>query len=113
MTDLPYSVWLLVGVSLSALKRCAAGMWCSNNNAKACGVFFTGRKMLHRPELTAAEPLAALLDAILHGSRKMGITQPAGRLTGRVAVPKILRSATSRITNLMDRPAAERGPTGT
>jgi hypothetical protein len=40
-------------------------MWCSSNDPKACGAFFIGRKMLRRLQLTAAQALAALLDAIL------------------------------------------------
>lgn len=64
--------WLLLGIGLIALSRYAAGMWCSNNNPKACGVFFIGRKMLRRLEVTAAQALAALLDAILTEAGKWG-----------------------------------------
>ena len=57
---------------LTALNRYPLGRWCSNNKPKACGVFFIGRKMLRRLELTAAQALAALLHAILAEAGKWG-----------------------------------------
>ena len=44
--------WLPLGIGLEAQSRCAPGMWCSTNRPKGCGVFFIGRKMLRRLELT-------------------------------------------------------------
>jgi len=62
---LTLAYWLLLGIGLTALKRYPPGTWCSNNRPGACGLFFIGRKMLRRLELTAAQALAALLNAIL------------------------------------------------
>jgi hypothetical protein len=69
---LTLAYWLLLGIGLTAVSQYAAGMWCSNNSPKTCGVFFIGRKMLHRLELTAGQALAALLAAILTEAGKWG-----------------------------------------
>ena len=69
---LALAYWLLVGIGLTALTRYPPGMWCSTNHAKACGVFFIGRKMLRRLRLTAAQALAALLDALLKEAKNWG-----------------------------------------
>ncbi len=69
---LTLAYWLLLGIGLTALSCCAAGMWCSNNDPKACGVFFIGRKMLRRLQLTAVQALAALLKAFLTEAGKWG-----------------------------------------
>jgi len=47
-------------------------MWCSNNDPKACRVFFIGREMLRRLELTATQALAALINAIFAEAEKWG-----------------------------------------
>jgi hypothetical protein len=64
--------WLLIGIGLTALKRYSPGMWCSNNRPGTCGLFFIGRKMTRRLELTAAQALSALLSAILTAAKKWG-----------------------------------------
>jgi hypothetical protein len=69
---LTLAYWLLLGIGLTALSRYAAGMWCSSNDPKACGAFFIGRKMLRRLELTAAQALATLLEALLAEAGKWG-----------------------------------------
>ena len=69
---LTLAYWLLVGIGLTALNRYPPGTWCSNNHREACGLFFIGRKMLRRLELTAAQALAALLQAILAEAGKWG-----------------------------------------
>lgn len=63
---------LLLGIGLIALSRYPAGMWCRANRRKACSAFFIGRQMLRRLELTAAQALAALLDAIFTEAEKWG-----------------------------------------
>ena len=47
-------------------------MWYSTNKPKACGMFFIARTMLRRLELTAAQVLAALLEAMLTEAGKWG-----------------------------------------
>jgi hypothetical protein len=69
---LTLAYWLLGGIGLTALKRYPPRMWCSNNRPGACGLFFIGRKMIRRLELTAAQALAALLLAILAEAGKWG-----------------------------------------
>lgn len=69
---LTLAYWLLVGIGLVALNRYAAGMWCSSNHRNACGVFFIGRKMLRRLELTATQALAALVTALVTEAAKWG-----------------------------------------
>jgi len=69
---LALAYWLLVGIGLTARKHDRAGMWCSSNKPNTCGVFFIGRKMVGRLELTAAQALAALLEAILTEAEKWG-----------------------------------------
>lgn len=69
---LTLAYWLLVGVGLTALRQYPAGMWCSSNHPQACGVFFIGRKMIRRPELTARQALSALLRALLAEAEKWG-----------------------------------------
>lgn len=69
---LSLAYWLLLGIGLIAKSRYAAGMWCSANKPKACSVFFIGRKMLRRVEVTAAQALAALFDALLTEAGKWG-----------------------------------------
>lgn len=69
---LSLAYWLLLGIGLIALARYPAGMWCSVNRRKACSVFFIGRQMLRRLELTVTQALAALLDAIFTEAGKWG-----------------------------------------
>jgi hypothetical protein len=69
---LTLAYWLLLGVGLTAAKQFRPGMWCSNNKPHTCGLFFIGRKMIRRLELTASQALAALLSAILLEAGKWG-----------------------------------------
>jgi len=56
--------WLLVGVGLLALAKYSPTMWCSSNRRTACGVFFIGRKMIARLQVTADQALTALIAAL-------------------------------------------------
>lgn len=69
---LTLAYWLLVGVGLVALAKFPPGTWCSSNRRRACGVFFIGRKMIHRLELTFQQALTATLAAILTEAEKWG-----------------------------------------
>lgn len=69
---LTLAYWLLVGIGWEALRRCHPGMWCSNNSRKSCGVFFLGRKMLGRLQLTVLQVLTVLFDALLTEAEKWG-----------------------------------------
>jgi Transposase DDE domain len=69
---LTLAYWLLVGVGLVAMAKHPPGMWCSSNRPNACGLFFVGRKMIHRIELTADQALTALIAAMFTEARKWG-----------------------------------------
>jgi hypothetical protein len=69
---LTLAYWLLLGVGLAALGCCAAGMWSSNNQPGACGLFFIGRKMIGRLQLTSSQALTALLEALLLEAKNWG-----------------------------------------
>jgi hypothetical protein len=62
---------LLVVMGWAALSSDGAGMGCRRNQAKACGGFLIGWKMLRRLEGRVEQALAALHNAIL-GEAKMG-----------------------------------------
>jgi hypothetical protein len=64
--------WLLLGVGLAAFNRYPPRTWCSNNRPGACGLFFIGRKMIRRLQLTATQALAALIAALLTEAGKWG-----------------------------------------
>lgn len=69
---LTLAYWLLIGVGLLALDRYSPAMWCSSNRRLACGLFFIGRKMIGRLELTADQALTALSDALQTEAAKWG-----------------------------------------
>jgi len=69
---LALAYWLLVGIGLIALAKCSPTAWCSSNRREACGLFFIGRKMIHRLQLNAGQALTALLAALKTESAKWG-----------------------------------------
>ena len=69
---LTLAYWLLIGIGLTALRCYPPRTWCSNNRPGACGLFFIGRKMLRRLQLSAAQALSALVQAILSEAGKWG-----------------------------------------
>jgi hypothetical protein len=54
---LTLAYWLLLGIGLSASHCFPQGAWCSRNQPRTCRVFFIGRKMIRRLQLTAPKPL--------------------------------------------------------
>jgi hypothetical protein len=93
--------WLLMGVGLVALSRCGVGMWASNNQAKACDVFFIGRKMLLRLEFKVEEPLAALHDAAL-AEAKSGNSPAVPEDRTRGSSLHLLKGASRRLLGFPD-----------
>lgn len=69
---LALAYWLLVGIGLLALAHHSPAIWCSSNRREACGLFFIGRKMIGRMELTADQALAALVAALKSEAGKWG-----------------------------------------
>lgn len=63
---------LLVGIGLLAKQSFGPKAWCSSNDPDACSVFFIGRRMRLRLQVSAREALAAVITALADASRKWG-----------------------------------------
>jgi hypothetical protein len=63
---------LLVGIGLLAKQNYGPKAWCSSTDPDACSVFFIGRKMRLRLQVSAREALAAVIAALGEASHKWG-----------------------------------------
>ncbi len=63
---------LLCGVGLRAQAQHRPSAWCSSNKPRLCSVFFIGRVMLNRLELSASQAFEAVRQATLEAVPKWG-----------------------------------------
>jgi len=63
---------LLCGIGLRAKAEHRPSTWCSSNDRRACSVFFIGRVMLQRMQLTPAQAFDAVRQATLEAVPKWG-----------------------------------------
>ena len=63
---------LLCGIGLRAKALYRPSAWCSSNDPRACSVFFIGRVMLNRMDLTPAQAFEAVRQATLEATPNWG-----------------------------------------